>query len=222
MRSTIRSAVFTGLALTGLAAAVANAQPASPAADAPGGTVNAVWVDHDLSFTYTGFTTHYSCNGLESKLEYVLRQLGARPGYKVTSAGCLNSGPELMPHVRIRAALPAEATPAVLAELQKTRAEREQVALASGKDGQDASAAQFPAAWRVVKFEGTSTSDVQDGDCELMEQLVDRLFKPLGIVQVEGSSLHCVPHQVTINAVNLKVRVLSAIAPAGEAPRGRR
>lgn len=207
--------VTTGLALT--AAAVLGSLGVAAAAGADSGAVKAVWVDHDIAFTYTGFTTHYSCSGLEDKVEYVLKQLGARPGFKVTRAGCTEAtGPEPMPRVRIRAALPMEATPEVLAALEKSRATRELAAKAGGKPAgsADAAAAQFPATWRVVKFSGTPTSEVQDGDCELMEQLVDKVLKPMGAQPVEGSSLRCVPHQVSINAVNLRVRVLGAPAEA--------
>jgi hypothetical protein len=190
--------------------------PGAAAADAA--AIKAVWVDHDIAFTYSGFTTHYSCGGIESKIRYVLKQLGARPGYKVSATGCPDSGPELMPHVRIRAALPKEATPEVLAEIAKNRSKLELAGKASGKPtaGIDAATAQFPATWRVVKFEGTPMSDIQDGDCELMEQVLRQLLIPMGVQEVEGSSLTCVPHQVTINAVRLKVRVLAA--PADAAP----
>ncbi len=215
MRSTARSAALALLAAAGPAMA-ADAGGTSP------GSVEAVWVEHEISFTYTGFTTHYSCSGLEHKIEYVLRQIGARPGYKVTSSGCLNSGPEWMPHVRIRASLPAEATPERLAQLEQATDRQGLVARAGGRSaGTDAATARFPASWRVVTFEGTPTSDVQDGDCELMEQLVDRLFKPLGIEQAEGSSLNCVPHQVPINAVRMKVRALVPTAPADGPAAGR-
>ena len=182
------------------------------------GPVNAVWVDHDLSFTYTGFTSHYSCSGLEGKVQYVLKTLGARPGYRVNASGCTSSGPELMPHVRIRAALPMAATPEVLAGIEEARAKRELAARAGGKPltATDAATAQFPATWRVVKFEGTSMSNVQDGDCELMEQLLDRVLKPMGVREVKGSALNCVPNQISMNAVNLKLRVLAGPpAPAG-------
>jgi hypothetical protein len=197
---------------------VCGARAGSPAA-ADTGTVNAVWVEHDLAFTYMGFTSHYSCSGLEDKVKYVMKQLGARPGFKVTSGGCVNlSGPEVMPRVRVRAALPQEATPEVLAQLEKDRSVRELAARAGGKPlpATDEAAARFPATWRVVTFEGTPISDIQDGDCELLEQLIRNVLKPMGVREVAGSSLNCVPHQVPINAVNVKLQVLSA--PQADTP----
>jgi len=201
-----------------LGAAPAGAAPLPGTAATDAAAVNAVWVDHDIAFTYTGFTTHYSCNGIVGKVEYVLQQLGARPGYKVTAPGCVDSHMEIMPRVRIRAALPKEATPAVLAEIEKNRSKQELAGKAGGKPAvaSDAATARFPATWRVVHFEETPTSDVQDGDCELMEQLLDKVLLPMGVQEVEGSRLTCVPHQIMLGAVDLKVRVLGA--PADAAP----
>jgi len=202
MRRASTTALFAILsAAVGVASAADNA------------TVNAVWVDEDLSFTYVGFTSHYSCGGIRDKVAYVMQQLGARPDFKVTVAGCLNasSGPEIMPRVRVRAALPREATPTVLAELTRERSTRELAAHAQGKPAAvaDEATAAFPAAWRMVTFEGTPSSAVQDGDCELMEQLIRQVLVPMGVREVKGSKLDCVPHQVPLNAVNVKLQVLA-------------
>jgi hypothetical protein len=43
-----------------------------------------------------------------------------------------------------------------------------------------------------------------------MEQLVDKVFAPMGVHEIEGSRLNCIPNQRTINGVNVKVRVLTA------------
>ena len=80
--------------------------------------VEAVWVEREIFVTYMAFTTYYSCDGLRDKVRWVLKELGARPDFKVTTRGCIRlSGPEVTPGVRIEAALPLEATPEVLAEL---------------------------------------------------------------------------------------------------------
>jgi hypothetical protein len=68
-----------------------------------------------------------------------------------------------------------------------------------------------------VTFEGTPISDIQDGDCELMQQLIRNVLQPMGVREIAGSRLNCVPHQVPINAVSVKLQVLSppqAAAPA--------
>jgi hypothetical protein len=187
---------------------------AGVASAADSAAVNAVWVDKDLAFTYMGFTSHYSCGGIQDKVAYVMKQLGARPGFKVTTSGCVNmNGPEIMPRVRVRAALPRAATPEVLAELARERSTRELAARAQGNKPAAAAAeatVQFPATWRTVTFEGTPSSEVQDGDCELMEQLMRQVLLPMGVREVNGSRLNCVPHQLPLNAVNLQLQVLAA------------
>ena len=39
-----------------------------------------IWQEQKIELAYLGFTSHYSCDGLQSKLELLLRQLGAQPG----------------------------------------------------------------------------------------------------------------------------------------------
>jgi hypothetical protein len=61
------------------AAMLAAASLASPAqAEAEPGT----WQSHETELVYMGFTTTYSCDGLEEKLKLLLRQLGARSDAK--------------------------------------------------------------------------------------------------------------------------------------------
>jgi hypothetical protein len=54
--------------------------------DSPG----ASWKHQQLKFNYTGFTAHYTCDGLEEKVKQVLRHFGAREGLKVRATGCSN------------------------------------------------------------------------------------------------------------------------------------
>ncbi len=42
-------------------------------------TVNATWHMQEARFIYTGFTTNYTCDGLERQLKLLLRLAGARP-----------------------------------------------------------------------------------------------------------------------------------------------
>ena len=200
---------LAGVVLLLTAAGASAAQDAAASSVPPGATVNAVWVPKDLAFTYMGFTTHYSCDGIQDKVASVLKSLGAQKGYKVTVSGCVNmTGPEIMPRVRVRAALPREATPEVLAELAKA------AAAAGGQKGEAGSAARepakpFAASWRTVQFKGTNLEDVQSGDCELMEQLVREVLVPLGAREAEGSRTNCVPHQLSLDAVRVTLLVLA-------------
>lgn len=173
-------------------------------------TVNAVWVEHELSFTFMGVTSHYSCDGLRDKVRRILQDLGARPGFKVTSRGCIHlTGPDRMPGVRIVAALPREATPEVVGQLASDASRKQLAARATGGPAAEATA-QFAARARRVDFRSGPTGYVQDGDCELMEQLRDDLFPRLGVRVVEHD-IDCVPHQINPGAVRMTVEVLEPV-----------
>lgn len=190
---------------------------AQEAARAPEATaaVKAVWVEHKVNFTYMPLTSYYSCDGLRDKVRWILRELGARPGFTVRSRGCVEvQGPELFPGVEIVAAFPAEATPELLQQLADEASKRQLAARATGKpDPVTEATAQFPARVKRVEFRsGTTTlSDLQDGDCELMEQLVrNDVFGKLGAKVVDAQT-HCVPRQVTLGAVRMAVEVLEPV-----------
>jgi hypothetical protein len=51
---------------------------ASPAGAAP--TVNAVWTEHEFTFTYFGRGTYYGCGGMDNKIEYILTVPGRTCG----------------------------------------------------------------------------------------------------------------------------------------------
>jgi len=193
---------------------LAAAQPEA-AAPEPAATVNAVWVERKVSFTYMPLTSYYSCDGLRDKVRWILRELGARPDFKVRSRGCIEvQGPEMFPGVEVVAAFPAEATPELLEQLAADASKQQLAARATGKpDPVIEATAQFPARLRRVEFESgrTGLSDLQDGDCELMEQLVrNDVFGKLGAKVVDART-HCVPRQVTLGAVRMAVEVLEPV-----------
>jgi hypothetical protein len=213
-----RVAVFAWVAAAVLGAAPsARAQAVQASPDATP-AVSALWIEHELTFIYAGFTSYYSCLGLRDKVRTVLEQLGARPGFKVTARSCMNGqGPEWSPSVRIVAAFPAEATPELVAELAAGQPERELAARASGKPMVEATA-QFPARWKRVEFRSGRLGDIQDGDCELMDQLRREVFGRIGVRVIEAEAT-CVPRQVTLGAVRMTVEVLEPV-PSRDAPAG--
>ena len=201
--------------------ACSTAARAEPADTVPAAPVNAVWVEVQHNFFYVGHTSYYSCDGLREKVRYILEQAGARPDLKVI-ASCVQSGGmgvEPMPSVRIKAAFPAEAMPEVLAKLAAEAPQRELVARVKGTGAQLAEeTAEFPAVWRRVEFEGRGRSRVEDGDCELLEQMVEQVLVPAGVRVAAESRLHCVPHQVPVGSVRLVVDTLQkSRAPDEEA-----
>jgi hypothetical protein len=202
-------------ALWSLAAPVAGAVDAPATASAADATapVMAVWVEQKIDFTYVGFTSHYSCSGLKNKVSSILKEIGARPGFKLTARACMNPhhGAEWTPMLNMVVAMPREATPEVLAEVAKDEARRELAAKSGGKDAPAAEpAAEFPARWRRVDFRDSPSGLVQPGDCELIEQLRDKVFVPLGAKIVE-SQMGCVPHRINNGIVNLSIEVLEPV-----------
>jgi hypothetical protein len=140
-----------------------------------------VWQDHQIELAYLGFTSRYSCDGLQSKLELLLRQLGARADSKVTAFGCDRGfgTPSRFPRATMK-----------FATLQPADA------------GGDAAAAPAPAAattpvagvWRAVQLAPHRPFNLEDGDCELMEQFRDKVL-PLFATRDQKLQLSCVPHQ---------------------------
>lgn len=209
MRCTWSAALVVAASL--LATGPVRAQQAAVAAT---GTVNALWVEREINFNFSGFTSYYSCDGLRAKLEWLLGELGARPGFKVRTRGCVRlSGPEVFPGATIVATVPLEATPELLAELAADAARRELAARAKGGSAPvPEAAAQFPARVKRVEFSSArgNFDGLQDGDCELMEQARRQLFPQLGVRVVEGQ-ISCTPKQLTLGAVRITVEVLEPV-----------
>jgi hypothetical protein len=170
IRSAMAIATLAGLMLAG--SAVAEPQPL------PG-----VWQDHQIELVYMGFTSHYSCDGLQSKLELLLRQLGARADAKVTAYGCDRGfgTPSPFPRATLK-----------FATLQPIDGD-------GGSGAAAAAAATAPpstvaGSWRAVQLAPHRPFDLEDGDCELMEQFRDKVL-PLFATRDQQLKLTCVPHQ---------------------------
>ena len=204
------SSLRVGVALVSLGLGPLAVLAQTTAADSPP-AVNAIWVEKDIEFTYMAFTTYYSCDGLRDKLRWVLKEIGARPGFKVTVTGCMNTGPDVLPHARIRAAMPQAATPELLAELARDASQRELVARSTGKSADvNEPTAQFAARTRRIEFKDDPLSHIEAGDCELVEQLRDHVFVPLGARVVEDR-MRCTPKQLNLNGVRLTIEVLEPV-----------
>jgi hypothetical protein len=51
-----------------------------------------------------------------------------------------------------------------------------------------------------------------------MEQLMREVLLPLGVREVDGSRLACVPHQTSPSSINLKLMALEPRVPAPTKP----
>lgn len=182
-----------------LSVSAAEAQAADP--------VQAVWMEQEVDFYFQSFTTYYSCSSLETKIRRILTALGARD-LKLRTRGCI-SPHEIarLPSVRINLTAAVEATPEALAELEKTRSTRELIARAR----RDASQAQrdeeqFLAQWQSVSF-ARNKLHLDPGDCELIEQLKERVFPKLAI-RVVDDQVRCSPNQPALAQPRLVVEAL--------------
>lgn len=183
----IRSSI-TAL-LMGLLIAVPSLAEPVAATDGATGEPGA-WRSQKTELVYMGFTSTYSCDGLQGKLELLLRQLGARQGFKVNAYGCERG----------------YGTPSRFA-----RATLEfstlQPADAAGQDS------TVSGVWRTVELAPHHPFDLQDGDCELMEQFRDKIL-PLFATRGLQVRTTCVPHQDTGGPFDLQMQVFTALAPS--------
>jgi hypothetical protein len=166
-----------GGALVAACVYAAAGAPALAAADSP--QQPAAWVQKELNFRYVGFTTKYSCDGLQDRMRRLLLKLGARDDLKVTEYGCL--APETTPGVRI-----------VMHVLQA----------ASAPGGQTVAAH-----WQTVDL--LADRDLFDAarDCELIAQL-DRDVLPLFSPRHVDYSAACHVNDPLTGGTRLKADVL--------------
>ncbi len=183
---------------------------AAEAEQSPDKTVAAVWKSQEIGFHYQSFTTFYSCDALENRVEKILKAVGADRDLYVRSNGCPSGGIARLPYVLIRVTSPVEATPEAIAEIEKTRSKRELAARVRGEQMSDVGE-QFPAHWQPVAFD-RGRLRLEPGDCELMDQLVRYVFPKLA-VRVTKNELSCSPNQVSFIQPRLDVDALFAIKP---------
>lgn len=174
-------------------------------------TIAAVWKPVDVQFSYHGFTTSYSCDGLEQRVAQILGVLGAHPNTRVAATGCPTNGPSDHAFVHITGGLPMPAADAKpVASGDKSRAELLQRLGVKPSMDQD----QFPATRKVIDLSRERQARLEPGDCELMEQLSREVFPKLGLKVVDGDS-RCFPNQLPISTPRMKVSALIK-APAAD------
>jgi hypothetical protein len=168
------------LSVPAWAADGASASPAEPPQPA-------VWTPKEAQFTYMGFTTHYSCDGLRDTIEDMLLDLGARKDdLKVYEQPCAGSPdrPNPFPGVKIKMSVltPAPPTP--------------------GPDTQ-----AVPAHWKSVRLPTREYGINAAGQCELLEQFKDKIL-PLFTTRNVDLRADCVPHQLEPVGTKLQAEVL--------------
>jgi hypothetical protein len=165
---------------------------AAPAAQPGEAAAEGVWTAKDMRFEYQGFMSKYSCDGLRDKMRKVLLDLGARPDLQLSTSGCSSpSGPDPFPGVRIK-----------MNVLQP--------APDSASGAKDATVA---AHWQTIDVTLERDPVAAAGDCELVEQIHQKILPLFSTRNVEYSSA-CVPHQLSIGGTRLRADVLVADAKA--------
>ena len=166
--------------------APAQAPGSSAAAPAPVTTEPAVWTQKEVQFTYMGFTTHFTCDGLRDTVRQMLLQLGARKDdLKVYEEPCSRPDrPDPFPGVKIKMSVlqPAPVAP-----------------------GADAPIVE--AYWKPIKLPYRGTSLDAAGQCELLEQF-NRTVMPLFTTRNVDLHASCVPHQLEPIGTSLQAEVL--------------
>jgi len=196
-------------------AADAAAEPEAQAASAAD-PVQAIWKHQEIAFYFQSFTTFYSCTGLESKLERIMRELGVHARVKVRSADCPYTVAR-MPRVIMQVISPVEATPEALAERDKNKSVRELAQRVRGKKSENPldSLEQFPAQWQRVSLT-RGRLDLQPGDCELIDELQKKVLPKLAVRTVRDD-VQCSPNQLTLGQPRLEVDSLVEIPKPDEA-----
>lgn len=186
------------LSAVATAVVAALAAPAGIAAAAP---VAASWQKHDFSFNYMGFTTHYSCDGLDEKLRLLLRRAGARPDVKIRSLCTAPMGG------------PQRITTAELT-FYTLRPAGAGAAVAAGKQ---TGTSAVSGAWKTVKFRAGAPWEIGGGDCELVEQFAHDIL-PMFTTRAVDNQMTCVPHQVNALGIDLQFEVLAPLPQADRHP----
>ncbi len=182
------------ITIAGLTALLLALPPLTALAEPAATPEAATWQHHHVRFLYLGFTSRYTCSGLDGKVANILRFFGARSDIGVHTVGCPR-GPSSLTHS------------AWIAVDFDTLAE----APADAVTG-DTVAAQ----WSARELNPVRPIFMGDGDCELMEAL-----KPILTGNFSWRDLsyktQCTPHQAyLLDEYHVHGQVLKpATTPAG-------
>jgi hypothetical protein len=147
----------------------------------------AVWQAYDLNFHYFASGTYYNCSALETRLETMLRQLGAEKAVRATVTGCFGTADVgNMLSARIHVRMPTLAG--------------------------DAPAESFMATTKTIRLSSGRTGDSSGGDCELLEQVRDQILPTLKL-KVVKDDLNCIPNSANPPGRSLQIVALVPEAP---------
>jgi hypothetical protein len=180
-QSNIARVTLLALGVLGMAATTAASAAESAASPAQ-------WHRQTLKFDYSGFTSLYSCDGLEDKVREILLTFGARADAKVRAIGCSEGSG----HPSKFAWVTAEFS-----------------SLAPAADAAAADVVQ--GGWARVQLAPNRPSYMGAGECELVEQIRDLLQKGFALRNTEYRTA-CMPHQVSLADYSVSTEVLKPVA----------
>jgi hypothetical protein len=190
----VRHTNHAWMSIGGVLAALCGWPLSSPAAEtaaaASAEIVTGAWQHHTVTFNYAGFTSLYTCSGLEGRVRQILLHLGARKDLHVSAAGCPGPGD----------------TPSRTAWV---RTDFYTLAPAADTAGSDAVRAH----WTSLEVSPQRPSFMGDGDCELVDQMKDLITKNFSLRDVEYRT-RCVPNQLYLDSYAVKGQALRAVATA--------
>ncbi len=148
--------------------------------------IEAQWEVHQVRFLFTGFSTAYTCDGIEHSLRRLLKILGARDDVRVETSCTNGRDPNRIHRVKLAFAMPVPA------------------------DSSDLSSEVFPARWEDVKVVGQSSRYLDNGDCELLEQF-ERQVMPKLKIKNTGRKIRCAPYRSEYNRIRVKISALKIL-----------
>lgn len=187
----MRHANHAGMFVAGALAALCIWPVRSPAAEAaaapPTDVVTGAWQHHQVTFNYTGFTSLYTCSGLEGHVRQILLHLGARKDLKVSAYGC--PGWDNVP-----------------SRTAWVRTDFYTLAPAPDAAGPD----MVRAHWTPLVVTPLRPSFMGDGDCELVDQMKDLVTKNFSLRDVQYRTT-CVPNELHLDSYAVKGQALRAV-----------
>lgn len=187
------------------ALALAAALPLAAIADeAP---VMGVWQEHQYVFDYSGFTSHFSCDGVRDKVKRLLLAAGARDDLTVVGS-CTN---QVGSASRIAVAR---------ATFHTLRPEPGAAAPPAPRAGTTPEAAPERAlgTWKAVELGDGAPSWLEFGDCEIVEQF-DRELLPFFATRNHRARMTCRPNYYTLGAFSVRFEAFGPLPkPAAERP----
>jgi hypothetical protein len=187
MRHANRSWMFLCAAIVLVGAAAADNTP--PAGD----IVSGAWQHHKLTFSYVGFTSLYTCDGLEAHVRQILMHLGARKDLTVSATGC--PGPFNTPS-------------------RSAFVNVDFFSLAPAEPGSDT----VQARWTAVEVTSRRPDFMGAGDCELIQNMKDLITQNFSMRDLKYRT-DCFPHEVSMDGFAVRGQALRAL-PSPASARG--